>query len=88
MRPSADPSLLGVDRSMVVHDVLEGVTDEQLDPSPLSSCPTLPASRATCISRSRGRSIYRDPAPRAPETYESKDFNQREIIVDSKINIE
>ena len=73
-RSSVDPLTPGADKSGADHDVPEGVTDEPLDPSPLWSCPTPPASRATYIARNQGHSTSRDPAPRAPDKFYQEIF--------------
>ena len=45
-----------IDRTTVARDVPEGEAGEPLDPSLRASCPTLPASLATCTSQNPDRS--------------------------------
>lgn len=63
------PAVAG--KTMTDRVALAGAADERPDPSPRVSCPTPPASRATCIVRNPGHKICPNLAPRGPEKYDA-----------------
>lgn len=69
------PFPAAIDRTTVARDVPEGEAGEPPDPSLLASCPTLPASLATCTSRNPDRSTCPILVP--PEPYVSRGGRKR-----------